>query len=105
MKKTIILACIILMQLTACNDKKFFDLQRPVQSPWTKLDEFDRAPIGGYALLFASGDWGNKFNYWYLFKNAVGDDVAWSTPGDPTWGWYRDTQNNKSWLDETFTGV
>ncbi len=102
MKKTIFLACIILMQVTACNDKKYFELERPVESPWTNLAEFDRAPIGGYGELFAKGDWGNVYNYWYLYKNAVGDDVAWSTPGDNAWGWYRDTENNKDWVDETF---
>ncbi len=103
MKKTIYLAFIFLLLHTACNDKKYFELERPVESPWTKLAEFDRAPIGAYGKLFAQGDWGNIFNYWYLYKNAIGDDVAWSTPGDATWGWYRDTQNNKGWVDETFT--
>ena len=105
MKKNMFLACLVLMLVSACEDKKYFELERPVESPWTKLDEFDRAPIGVYSTLFVFGDWGNKFNYWYLYKNAVGDDVAWSTPGDPTWGWYRDTENNKAWLDETFTGT
>jgi starch-binding outer membrane protein, SusD/RagB family len=108
MKKTIFLTCILLMQLTACNDKKFFELQRPIESPWTKLEEFDRAPIGAYAQLFSIaswGGWGNNFNYWYLFQNAVGDDIAWSTPGDNAWGWYRDTENNKSMLDNGFTYI
>lgn len=91
------------MQVTACKDKEFFNLERPVESPWTNLSELERAPIGGYGRLFSpDNDWNNVFNYWYLYKNAVGDDVAWSTPGDAGWGWYRDTENNKAWLDQTF---
>ncbi|HEY3369907.1 MAG TPA: RagB/SusD family nutrient uptake outer membrane protein, partial [Prolixibacteraceae bacterium] len=67
------------------------------------MTEFERAAIGAYAKLFAGDeDWNNIFNYWYLYKNAVGDDVAWSTPGDAGWGWYRDTENNKDWVDQTF---
>ena len=103
MRKIIFLICFSLMQITACENKDFFELERPVQSPWTKLNEFDRAVIGPYTLLFAKGDWGNVFNYWYLYKNAVADDVAWATPGDGTWGWYRDTEANKAWTDELFT--
>jgi starch-binding outer membrane protein, SusD/RagB family len=104
MKKIIFLACIFLMQLTACEDEQFFELKRPVESPWIKLAEFDRAPIGIYCKLFSPSDWGDCINYWLLYKNAVGDDVAWSTPGDNTWGWYRDTENNKYLLDDVFNG-
>lgn len=102
MKKIILLACIFLIQLTACEDKQFFELERPVESPWNTLTEFERAPMGSYAELFAWGDWENPYDFWYLFKNAVGDDVAWATPGDNGWGWYRDTENNKIGVDEIF---
>lgn len=100
--KKILLLLALLMQVSACKNEDFFELERPVQSPWTKLSEFDRAVIGPYALLFAKGDWGNVYNYWYLYKNAVADDVAWATPGDGTWGWYRDTEANKAWTDDIF---
>lgn len=103
MKKVIFLICILLLQITSCKKKDFFQLERPPESPWNSITEFDRAPRGAYSQLFATGDWGNRFNYWYLYKNAVGDDVAWSTPGDAGWGWYRDTENNKDWLDQVFT--
>jgi starch-binding outer membrane protein, SusD/RagB family len=103
MKKIIFLACTFLMLITACDDKEFFTLQRPIESPWQSLSEFERAPIGAYKYLFSRGDWGNLYNYWYLYKNAIGDDAAWSTPGDNGWGWYRDTENNKDWVDDTFT--
>lgn len=102
MKKNILFIFFASILITSCK-KDFFKLQRPPESPWNNISEFDRAPRGAYAQLFATGDWGNTFNYWYLYKNAVGDDVDWSTPGDAAWGWYRDTQNNKDWLDQVFT--
>jgi len=103
MKKNIFLICILLLQITSCKKKDFFQLQRPPQSPWNNITEFDRAPRGAYSKLFAADDWSNRFEYWYVYKNAVGDDVDWSTPGDAAWGWYRDTKNNKSLLDVVFT--
>ena len=102
MKKNIFLICIVLLLVSSCK-KDFFELQRPPESPWNTITEFDRAPRGAYTQLFALGDWGNIFNYWYLYKNAVADDVDWSTPGDAAWGWYRDTENNKDWVDQVFT--
>lgn len=101
MKKYILALCVSLLSLTACKED-FFELQRPPESPWNTIAEFDRAPRGAYSRLFATGDWGNVFNYWYVYKNAVGDDIGWSTPGDDAWGWYRDTGNNKEWLDMVF---
>ncbi len=98
MKKYILLICISLLSLTACKED-FFELQRPPESPWNSIAEFDRAPRGAYSKLFATGDWGHVYNYWYVYKNAVGDDAGWFTPGDDAWGWYRDTENNKEWLD------
>lgn len=102
MKKHIFFMALLVGSVTSCK-KDFFELQRPPESPWTNITEFDRAASGAYSRLFATGDWGNVFNYWYLYKNAVGDDVAWSTPGDAEWGWYRDTENNKAWLDAVFS--
>lgn len=103
MKKIIFLACIFL-QLTACKDDQFFQLQRPAVSPWTTIADFDRAPVGAYSRLFAGADdWSDMNSNWQLYKNAVGDDAAWSTPGDNAWGWYRDTENNKDLLDQVFT--
>jgi hypothetical protein len=102
MKNIIFIMCLVLIGTTSCENKEFFELKRPAENPWLTLQEFERAPIGSYRLLFAKYDWGNNHDYWYLYKNAVGDDVAWSTPGDADWGWYRDTEFNKDWLDELF---
>lgn len=104
MKKILLLLLAFLMLVTACDQKDFFELKRPPESPWLSLYEFERAPIGGYSLLFHGG-WGVKFDYYNLYKNAIGDDAAWSTPGDAAWGWYRDTENEKGWLNEMFQGA
>jgi hypothetical protein len=103
MKKNIFLICIVLLSIISCKKKDFFQQQRPPESPWNNITEFDRAPRGAYSQLFAWNDWDNVFDFWCLYKNAVGDDVAWATPGDAAWGWYRDTKNNKFWLDQVFT--
>jgi tetratricopeptide (TPR) repeat protein len=103
MKKIIFYAGIVFLLVTSCENKDFFELERPVERPWLTLTEFERAPIGSYREIFATNtSWGNGYNYWYIYKNAVGDDVAWATPGDASWGWYRDTENEKGWLREMF---
>lgn len=105
MKKIILLIIVVLTLTIACEQEQFFELERAVENPWLTLEEFERAPIGSYQTIFASGDWGIKTNYWYLYKNAVADDCAWATPGDAAWGWYRDTENEKSPLSEMFQGT
>ena len=96
----------ILIAFTGCK-KNFFELERPVQKPWQNLSEFDRAAIGAYNKIFsnASGGWGNNFDYIYLVKNATGDDVGWVNKSDADWGWQRDTENNKYFLDNLFGDV
>jgi len=102
MKKILFLTCIVLMLSTACENKSFFEFDRPVQNPWTTLTEFDRAAIGSYFRLFATGSYGNAYNIWCLYKNAEADDVSWIAAGD-SWGYFRDTQNQKQFLPSVFT--
>ncbi len=105
MKKIIFLTFIVLMFTSGCENEDFFKLEKPVESPWQSVTEFERAPIGTYNALFARSDWNNNQQIWYLYKIAVADDVAWATPGDNAWGWYRDTQFNKKLLDDLFSWV
>jgi hypothetical protein len=102
MKKILFLTCIVLMLSTACENKSFFEFDRPVQSPWTTLSEFDRAAIGSYYRLFATGSYSDAYNVWCLYKNAEADDVSWISAGD-SWGYFRDTQNQKQFLPGVFT--
>ena len=88
MKKILFLTCIVLMLSTACENKSFFEFDRPVQNPWTTLGEFDRAAIGSYFRLYATGAYANAFSIWCLYKNAEADDVAWVAAGD-SWGYFR----------------
>jgi hypothetical protein len=101
MKKILFLTCIVLMLSTACENKSFFEFDRPVQNPWTTLGEFDRAAIGSYFRLYATGAYANAFSIWCLYKNAEADDVAWVAAGD-SWGYFRDTQNQKNFLPTVF---
>lgn len=95
MKKIIILTVTILMLTVSCKKGDFFELQRPPQSPWNNLTEFERSIIGAYSICFETpGGWQNSWVVAKLFKNTVADDIATSTPGDISWGWYRDTENN-----------
>lgn len=102
MKKYKLLVIFALILTLACENQDFFELERPTESPWQTITEFERAPIGSYNALFARADWNNNYQIWYLYKIAVADDVAWSTPGDNAWGWYRDTEFNKKLLDDLF---
>jgi len=94
MRKILIFALSTLLLTVSCK-KSFFDLQRPPQSPWNNITEFERSIIGAYSICFDTpGGWQNSWVVAKLFKNDVADDMATSTPGDLSWGWYRDTKNN-----------
>ncbi len=101
MKKISFLTCIVLMLFTACENEAFFEFERPVQSPWTTLPEFDRAAIGGYSGLFQSKALENPYTISSLYKNAEADDVSWISAGD-SWGYFRDTHNQKQFLPNVF---
>ena len=81
-----------MMLFTACENESFFEFERPVQSPWNTLSEFDRAAIGGYSGLFQSKALENPYTISSLYKNAEADDVSWISAGDL--GIFRDTENN-----------
>jgi len=95
MKKILIMTVALLTLTVSCKKQSFFELQRPPQSPWNSLTEFERSVIGAYSICFETpGGWQNSWVVAKLFKNDVADDMATSTPGDQAWGWYRDTENN-----------
>jgi hypothetical protein len=103
--KKIIIYIVVLIGLVSCENKEFFELERPPQNPWLTLPEFDRAVIGPYAQLFAWGNFGNIYNYWYAFRNATADDMANSQiyADCLEYGWYRDTENNKNAVNQIFS--
>jgi hypothetical protein len=102
MKKLIFLAISAMMLFSSCENEAYFELERPAQSPWLTIAEFDRAPIGLYYYVFNTGGYGDPFRAWMLYQNAVADDVSWINPGDSR-GWFRDTQNTaKDFLDNVW---
>ncbi|MBW8334583.1 MAG: RagB/SusD family nutrient uptake outer membrane protein [Prolixibacteraceae bacterium] len=100
MKKHIIKLLSILLLIVSCEQEKFFEFERPSQSPWNNITEFERSVIGAYSVCF-SGGWGNSWPVIKIFKNMVADDIATSTPNDPSWGWFRDTENNNKMIHQT----
>ena len=67
----------------------------------TTLYDFDRAAIGAYSTMFATGSYNSGFAAWICYKNAEADDVSWLSAGD-SWGYFRDSQNQKQFLPNTF---
>lgn len=102
MKKFLYISIITLILFSSCENKAFFEFERPSQTPWTLLTDFDRAPIGAYYNLFQRGGYDDAYASWQLYQNAVADDVSWVNTGD-SWGWFRDTQyQGKQFLDNVF---
>ncbi|GHT43550.1 hypothetical protein AGMMS49965_17560 [Bacteroidia bacterium] len=97
--KKIVFLILVVAGMTACENPEFFELERPVEKPWLTLTEFERAPVGAYRRCFASSEWSNNIVMWTCFQTSVADDGALATAGELTLGWYRDTEANKSWLD------
>lgn len=94
MKKTIFFIVAILLLTVSCKNEEFFKLERPPQTPWGTLSEFERSIIGAYSICFDTpGGWQNSWVVAKLFKNTAADDIANTAPGDYSWGWYRDSQD------------
>lgn len=103
MKKIIVvLSFIVFILFTGCENKEFFELERPVVNPWTTLADFDRAAVGSYNRLFSVGAYTAPFSTWYLYKNAEADDIAWLSAGD-SWGYFRDSESQKQFLPAVWT--
>ena len=81
MKKTIIFTVAILMLTVSCKKESFFELERPPQTPWGNLTEFERSIIGAYSICFDTpGGWQNSWVVAKLFKNTAADDIANTAP-------------------------
>ncbi|MCC6286817.1 MAG: RagB/SusD family nutrient uptake outer membrane protein [Chitinophagaceae bacterium] len=80
-----ILAAIMLIAFGSC--KKFFDVERPPQSPWNTVTEFEAAPIGVYSRVFFGASWSISYIDYNVLLTSEGDDVDWVN--DPEWGYHR----------------
>ncbi|NJN25731.1 MAG: hypothetical protein HC819_07095 [Cyclobacteriaceae bacterium] len=77
---------------TACQD--FFDLERPPENPWLTLQDFERAPIGAYGVLFSSHEWVQSWSNYAVTITSLGDDVEWVR--DNKWNYWRNTDRGFS---------
>lgn len=76
---------LLLLALGSC--KKFFDVERPPQSPWTTVTEFESAPLGAYSRVFFGASWSISYIDYNVLLTSEADDVDWVN--DPEWGYRR----------------
>ncbi|MEM1216558.1 MAG: RagB/SusD family nutrient uptake outer membrane protein, partial [Bacteroidota bacterium] len=94
-----LLIAFVIITLSSCSDD-FFELERPPQSPWITLEDFDRAPVGAYGILFADREWVQAWPNYATILTSLGDDVAFVN--DDQWGYLRRTSegtdlSNRNW--------
>jgi len=52
MKNRYILIFLALIFITACDTESFFELERPPQSPWQSVTEYEMAAASAYNYAF-----------------------------------------------------
>lgn len=97
--KQLIIIFLFSLAFTSCNED-FFELDRPPQEPWTTLEDFERAPIGAYGILFSDREWVQAWPNYAVIMTSLGDDVAYVS--DNQWGYQRKTNegtdlSNRNW--------
>lgn len=86
------LICSMLLMGNSCQD--FFELERPPQNPWLTLQDFERAPIGAYGVLFSSHEWVQSWSNYAVTITSLGDDIEWVR--DNKWNYWRNTDRGFS---------
>ncbi len=86
------LMLIIITSATSCQD--FFELERPPENPWLTLQDFERAPIGAYGVLFSSHEWVQTWSNYAVTITSLGDDIEWVR--DNKWNYWRKTDRGLS---------
>lgn len=100
MKKLFQFSMLLLIVLQIGCSEDSFELERPPEEPWNTLDEFERVPIALYASLYSGDKWNIPYANYAMFKVSAGDDIAYVS--DPSWGYFRDTEQNNSWSKANF---
>ncbi|MDJ1470625.1 RagB/SusD family nutrient uptake outer membrane protein [Xanthocytophaga flava] len=80
--------------------KDYFEIERPPQTAWGTIDEFERAPIGLYATLFNGDEWNMPWVNVTVVKTSMGDDVDWVSSAE--WGYWRKTKEYNKYTDRAF---
>lgn len=91
---------------TGCDNEEYFELERPVQSPWLSLADFDKAPIGAYYGLSGNGGWRTIFAAGRVAGEVFADGAilapiteGFSTDGDVEQMYARQTGQQISFFD------
>lgn len=84
--------------LLGCQD--FFELERPPQNPWSSIREFERVPIALYASVYQGHHWNIAYANYAMFKVSAGDDISYVS--DPSWGYFRETDQLNRWSKPNF---
>lgn len=79
------MSLLMLVFIPSCQD--YFEVERPPQNPWLTLEEFERAPVGAYGVLFASRNWTQTWPNYAVTMTMLGDDIE--ILEDPRWGYFR----------------
>lgn len=87
--KRLVFLLVVLSFFPACSDD-YFKLDRPAQNPWSTLEEFERAPIGAYGILFSDREWVQAWPNYAVIMTSLGDDVEYVN--DDQWGYLRQTE-------------
>ncbi|MDJ1502505.1 RagB/SusD family nutrient uptake outer membrane protein [Xanthocytophaga agilis] len=89
----------LLLASGGCSEE-YFELKRPPQTPWSTVEEFERAPIGLYASLFSGDSWNMAWVDVTIVKTSMGDDVDWVNNAE--WGYWRKTKEFNKYTDKGF---
>ncbi len=83
--------------------KDFFQLDRPPQSPWSTLKEFEKSPIGLYYVLFSGDKWNVTWVNSWIVKNSLADDIGWVN--DASYGYWRKSKEFNTYTDKNFLNL
>lgn len=70
----IMLALLVFLPISACDEDEFFELEFPVQDPWLNPTEFEQAAIGVYFAMTGNGGNGSLFGNRRIPSVAVSDE-------------------------------
>ena len=81
-KKVFILSISILIYLinAGCENSTFFELENPPATPWSNVEEFEKAAVGTYWAAFRRSQWSNLIGSPRLLK-TVQSDIVQLLPG------------------------
>ncbi len=99
----VILPVSLILGLISCEQKDFFKLTNPPESPWLNIDEFERAAVSPYNYSFCSG-WGGGYFMNYRVILDAESDLVYRIPGASA-DWPVDEVYNRQFSVEADRGI